>query len=388
MKVIQVCHLHSSMAGSEANDLALALARAYTGHEDAVVLDSAYHGHTTTMIDMSPYKHKGARPASHLNSAAAKEGQELKEIPDGQFPLPRHSTPCLPSSKDWVHVVPVPDTYRGRFSTAADYVNHSMALLDTSTASASHDLTAPNSLSNRGVRKIAAFCAESVLACGGQVVLPPGYLSGMYEYIHSKGGLCVADEVQTGFGRSGSHMWAFQSQDVVPDIVTLGKPIANGFPLAAVITRKEIAESLPISYFNTFGGSNLAVALGEATLDVILGDNLQEKAARLGALLKNLFESLKKKHSLVGDVRGLGMMLGVELVEDRETKAPAPAAAAYVLERARQMGVHIQVDGKWENVLKMKPPLAFMEEDAQTLVKTIDIALAEYAQRMGEMNGE
>ncbi|TFJ87453.1 hypothetical protein NSK_000806 [Nannochloropsis salina CCMP1776] len=314
------------MAGSEANDLALALARAYTGHEDVVVLDSAYHGHTTTMIDMSPYKHKGARPASNLNSAAAKEGEELKEIPDGQFPLPRHSTPCLPSSKDWVHVVPVPDTYRGRFSTAADYVNHSMALLDTSTASASHDLSAPNSLSNRGVRKIAAFFAESVLACGGQV-----------EY------------------------------SLIPPY---------------------IAESLPISYFNTFGGSNLAVALGEATLDVILGDNLQEKAARLGALLKNLFESLKKKHSLVGDVRGLGMMLGVELVEDRETKAPAPAAAAYVLERARQLGVHIQVDGKWENVLKMKPPLAFTEEDAQTLVKTIDIALAEYAQRMGEMNGE
>jgi hypothetical protein len=191
------------------------------------------------MIDMSPYKHKGARPASNLNSAAAKEGEELKEIPDGQFPLPRHSTPCLPSSKDWVHVVPVPDTYRGRFSTAADYVNHSMALLDTSTASASHDLSAPNSLSNRGVRKIAAFFAESVLACGGQVeyslippyvsstayfytvfsiqvVLPPGYLSAMYEYIHSKGGLCVADEVQTGFGRSGSHMWAFQSQGIGP----------------------------------------------------------------------------------------------------------------------------------------------------------------------------
>lgn len=368
-------------SGSEANDLALALSRAYTGHEDVVVLDYAYHGHTGTMIDISPYKHHGNSSLPSSSSSSPPSSPAIAPEEKGGEDERKHGHTSSSSSfpKKWVHVIPSPDTYRGPFTTTAAYVSHSSTLLDAAIS--------PPSLPSR---HIAAFFAEGVLACGGQVVLPPDYLRGMYSYIRSKGGLCIADEVQTGFGRSGSHMWAYEAQGVIPDIITLGKPIANGFPLAAVITRKEIAESLPHSYFNTFGGSNLAMALGEATLDVVLKEKLQQKAERLGTMLRAMLEGLAQKHPLVGDVRGLGMMLGVELVEDKEAKTPAPAAAAYVLERARQMGVHIQVDGRWENVLKIKPPLAFTEADSHTLVETIDKALTEFEHKPeeGEMKKE
>ena len=333
---LRVCFFVNS--GSEANELALRLARTHTRREDVIVLEHAYHGHTTTLIDISPYKFDG---------------------PGGG------------GRKPWVHVAPLADDYRGAYrrddpEAGAKYANHVAEILRQATAS--H-------------KEIACFIAETLPSVGGQIVFPPGYLSEVYRLVRAAGAVCIADEVQVGFGRLGTHFWGFETQSVVPDIVVLGKPIGNGFPLAAVVTTREIAASFAngMEFFSTFGGNPVACAAGLAVLDVLEEQRLQKNALCVGGYLKNRLQTLQKLHPLIGDVRGMGLFLGVDLVVDRETRAPAGRQAGYVVNRLRDCGVLAGTDGPYHNVLKLRPPLIFSEADADLFVDTLDAVLREDA---------
>ncbi|MCB9079723.1 MAG: aminotransferase class III-fold pyridoxal phosphate-dependent enzyme [Anaerolineaceae bacterium] len=322
--------------GSEANDLALRLARTHTGRIDVITVDGAYHGNLTSLVEISPYKFDG---------------------PGGRGAPPH------------VHKVVMPDPYRGPYR-ASD--------ADAAEMYAQHVKVAAEQARQRGAG-IAAFICESVLGCGGQVVLPDGYLAAAYEHVRAAGGVCIADEVQVGFGRVGTHFWGFETQGVVPDVVTLGKPIGNGHPMAAVITTPEIAESFAngMEYFNTFGGNPVSCATGLAVLDVIEAEHLQENALKVGRRLLAGLEQLGPKHRLIGDVRGLGLFVGIELILDHETLAPAAAEASYIANRMREEGILISTDGPLHNVLKIKPPLVFSAANADLLVSTLDKILEE-----------
>jgi len=232
-----------------------------------------------------------------------------------------------------------------------------------------------------GQSQIGAFICESLPGCGGQIVLPDGYLQAAYQHVRSAGGVCIADEVQVGFSRVGTHFWGFETQGVIPDIVTMGKPIGNGYPLAAVVTTPEIAASFDngMEYFNTFGGNPVACAIGLAVLEVIEEDGLQTNALKVGAHLMNGLRALMEKYTLIGDVRGLGLFVGIELVLDRATLAPAPAQAAYIVDRMKERGILLSVDGPYHNVLRIKPPLVFSAADADFLIAELDAILDEDA---------
>jgi 4-aminobutyrate aminotransferase-like enzyme/Ser/Thr protein kinase RdoA (MazF antagonist) len=331
---LRVCFLVNS--GSEANELALRLARAHTGGRDVVVVDGAYHGNTSALIDVSPYKFSGPGGAG----------------------APPH-----------VHVVPMPDDYRGLYRREDPRRGERFA---------DHVRVAFDEVGRRG-GKPAAFLCESLLSVGGQIVLPPGYLAAAYRHARAAGAVTIADEVQVGFGRVGSHFWGFETQGVVPDIVTLGKPIGNGHPLGAVVTTAEIAASFAngMEYFNTFGGNPVSCAVGLAVLDVIRDEGLQSRALRVGAHFKSGLERLMDRHAVVGDVRGLGLFLGIELVLDRVTRRPAGREARYLVERMKERGVLLSTDGPSGNVVKTKPPLVFSEADADRVVADLDAILAE-----------
>jgi 4-aminobutyrate aminotransferase-like enzyme/Ser/Thr protein kinase RdoA (MazF antagonist) len=303
-------------SGSEANELALRLARAHTGRDQVIVVDTAYHGNTNALINLSPYKFNG---------------------PGGR------------GKPSYVHVVPTPDVYRGGFRGAEDV----------------------RDAVQRAGGEVAAFFCESALSCAGQIILPPGYLRDAFAAVREAGGLCVADEVQTGFGRAGSHFWMFETQSVTPDIVTLGKPIGNGHPLGAVITTPEIAASFAngMEYFNTFGGNPVSCAVGLAVLDVIRDEGLQENARDVGAYLLEGLRELKSP--LIGDVRGKGLFLGIEFVRDRETKEPAAHEAAEIVEKMKDRGILLSTDGPMHNVIKIKPPLVFSRADADLLLREL-----------------
>jgi 4-aminobutyrate aminotransferase-like enzyme/Ser/Thr protein kinase RdoA (MazF antagonist)/murein DD-endopeptidase MepM/ murein hydrolase activator NlpD len=333
---LSVCFFVCS--GSEANELALRLARTHTGREDVVVVDHAYHGNTSSLVSMSPYKFNG---------------------PGGRGAPP------------WVHTVVMPDPYRGphRGRDAATGRRYAEYVRDAFADA------------RRGGRQVAAFFAEAIISGGGHIEPPEGYLSGAYAYARAAGGVCVADEVQVGFGRVGTHFWAFEAQGVVPDIVTMGKPIGNGHPLGAVVTTPEIAASFAngMEYFNTFGGNAVSCCAGLAVLDVLQGEGLQEHARVTGAELAAGLRGLQERHALIGDVRGRGLLLAIELVRDRTTLEPAPRHAAYVVERMRERGILLSTEGPLHTVIKMKPPLAFTRADAQRLVRELDETLREIA---------
>ncbi|XP_015929901.1 ethanolamine-phosphate phospho-lyase isoform X2 [Parasteatoda tepidariorum] len=340
---LNVCYFVNS--GSEANDLALRLARAHTGHEDVIVLDGAYHGNLSTSTDMSPMK--------------------FEKITGGK--------------KDYVHVAALPCSYRGEYTSDeydSDVIGEKYAENVQNVINKAH---------SKG-RQIAAFYAESMVSCGGQVVLPKGYLSKVYNYVRQAGGICVADEVQTGFGRVGKHMWAFelQGEDVCPDIVTIGKPMGNGHPVSAVITTKEIARSfkdLGVSYFNTYGGNPVSMAIANSVLDIIEDEDLLSKAEKTGNKLLDDLHELKKRHSIIGDIRGAGLFVGIDLVKDRITKAPATEEAAYTIARMKQERILLSAEGKYSNVLKFKPPMVFNEENVKTLVDKLDEVLTEVEEK-------
>ena len=318
-------------SGSEANDLAIQIARTYTGNSDVIALRNAYHG-------ASPF-------ANTLTS---------------------HSTwkyPVNPSGG--IHHAINPDPYRSPFSGTPEEIA-------SKTAADIRDLIR---FSTPG--KVAAFIAEPIQGVGGTTHGAKNFLREAYAVIREHGGLCIADEVQTGFGRTGDHYWGFQNFDVVPDIVVMAKGIGNGVPLAAVTTRAEIAQSLTNRiHFNTFGGNPVCMAAGSAVLDVIDEDGLQENSRVIGARLKAGLNRLMAGHSLIGDVRGMGLMLGMELVRDRSTKEPAKAETLEILERAREMGVLFGKGGIDGNVLRIKPPMCINAEDADFAVDVLDQAFA------------
>lgn len=335
---LSVCFFVNS--GSEANELALRLAGAYTGGEDFIVIDHAYHGHTTALIDLSPYKFNG---------------------PGGRG-KPAH-----------VQVATMPDGFRGAVrgydARAGEFYSRSL----------SERVAA---IQARGAQP-AAFFAEGILGCGGQMLLPDGYLKHAYGLIREAGGLCVADEVQTGFGRVGSHFWSFQLGGVLPDIVTMGKPIANGYPLGAVVTTPAIAAAFDngMEYFNTFGGNPVACAVGLEVLNIIGDENLQRNALDIGNYWMARLHDLQSLNPIMGHVRGSGLFLGVELVRDSNTLEPADWEATYIVERMKGRGILLSTEGPHHNVLKLKPPLVFQREDVDLFVDVLEDVLRDTALR-------
>ncbi|MFW9834771.1 MAG: aminotransferase class III-fold pyridoxal phosphate-dependent enzyme, partial [Candidatus Thorarchaeota archaeon] len=226
---------------------------------------------------------------------------------------------------------------------------------------------------------VAAFICEPLMGCGGQIVFPNGYLKEAFKHVRNAGGVCIVDEVQVGFGRMGDKFWGFETQDVIPDIITMGKPIGNGHPIGAVVTTKEIADSFTtgMEFFSTTGGNTVSCAVGTAVLDEIEDKKLQQNAKQVGDYLLRGLQGLMKKHQIIGDVRGRGLFIGVELVRNRETLEPAKVATQYVVERLRDLGLLISLDGPFENVLKIKPPLVFTKENADRLIHALGLVLHE-----------
>jgi alanine-glyoxylate transaminase/(R)-3-amino-2-methylpropionate-pyruvate transaminase len=226
--------------------------------------------------------------------------------------------------------------------------------------------------------RVAGFVAESIQGVGGTVVYPDGFLENAYNHIRRAGGVCIADEVQTGFGRTGTHYWGFETQGVIPDIVTLAKGIGNGVPLAAVVTTPDIAQFLADRiHFNTFGGNPVSCAVGKAVLEVIDRENLQKNCLDMGALIMEGLEKLMLRHDVIGDVRGKGLMIGVELVKDRNTKEPAGGECARIFERAKELGLLMGKGGLHGNVLRIKPPMCISSADVDFLIEVLDMAFSE-----------
>jgi 4-aminobutyrate aminotransferase-like enzyme len=230
---------------------------------------------------------------------------------------------------------------------------------------------------------IAGFIGESLLGCGGQILLPPGYLKGTYEQIRKFGGICIADEVQVGFGRIGSHFWGFQVHGVVPDIITMGKPMGNGHPLGAVVTTKEIALSFDngMEYFNSFGGNPVSCEIGKSVLSLIESERLQENARVVGNYLKLGLKDLKNSHSIIGDVRGLGLFLGIEIVENQHSRKPNAMMASQIKEAMKDRGILLSTDGPMNNVIKIKPPLVFTKNNADRVVDQLGQVIKKLASK-------
>ena len=229
-------------------------------------------------------------------------------------------------------------------------------------------------------RALSAYIAETCPSVAGQIMLPDGFLADVYARVRAAGGVCIADEVQTGFGRIGTHFWAFGQQGVTPDIVVLGKPIANGYPMGAVVTTRAIAEAFDngMEYFSTFGGSTAACVAAHATLRVTQDEGLQQHALVVGEALRRGLRELEGRHALIGDVRGSGLFWGVELVRDRDTLAPAADEARFVVERMRARGVLAGTDGPLHNVIKLRGPMCLSVDDATRIVDVMDRALGEW----------
>ncbi len=319
-------------SGSEANELALRIARTVTGRRDIVALDWGYHGNTNDLVEISAYK---------FNRAGG----------DGQ---PAHT-----------HIAELPDPYRGPHGN--DGLMYAQSVAAAAAAARARNGAGP-----------AAFIAESISGCGGQVVFPRGYLAAAYEHARAAGALCIADEVQVGFGRVGTAMWAFEEHGVIPDIVTLGKPIGNGHPLGAVVTTPALAARFAngMEWFNTFGGNPVSCAAGLAVLDVIEQDGLMSHALDTGSYLLARLQELASRHDEIGDVRGRGLYLGLDLVTDRSTKQPAAHLADDVANHLRTRGVLISTDGPHDNVIKVKPPLVFTRAYADILCGELDDAFS------------
>lgn len=313
-------------SGTEANELAMMIARLYTGCNDIISLRNAYHGN-----------------AAGTMGATAQCNWKFNVIQSG------------------VHHAVNPDPYRGVFGSDGEkYAKDVQDLVQYGTSGS-----------------VAGFMFEAIQGVGGIVELAPGYLPPVFSTIKKAGGLCIADEVQGGFGRTGSHFWGFETQGVVPDIVTMAKGIGNGIPLGAVVTTPKIAEVLTRrSYFNTFGGNPVCTAAGHAVLKVIERENLQENAHIVGSYLKHRLTALKDKHEIIGDVRGRGFMLGVELVTDRQLKTPAKVEILHIMDQMKDMGVLVGKGGFYGNVFRITPPLCFTKEDADFLVDAMDHAMS------------
>ena len=327
---LKVCYFVNS--GSEANDLALLMARAYTGNYDIISLRNSYHGGNAATMGATAHS-------------------------TWKFNVP-HSF--------GVHHAIAADPYRGPHGrtdpdAGKKYAADVKQLIDFATPG-----------------QVAGFIAESIQGVGGVVVFPDGYLKDVYQHVRAVGGICIADEVQSGFGRTGTHFWGFETQEVIPDIVTMAKGIGNGCPLAAVVTTPQVAGVLSKRiHFNTFGGNPVVCAIGKAVLEVIERENLQENSLKLGQHILSGLEKLKAKHDLIGDVRGKGLMLGIELVKDRATKEPAKAECAQVLELCREMGLLLGKGGLQGSVIRFAPPMCITQADADFMLEVFGAAFEE-----------
>src|SRR5437763_1071630 len=326
---LKVCYFVNS--GSEANDLALLMARAYTGNYDVIALRNAYHGGNALTMGLTSHR-------------------------TWKFNVP-HSF--------GVHHAITPDPYRGLWGR------------DDADAEKKYAADVNNLVDFATSGQIAAFIAESIQGVGGCVVFPDGYLKDVYSTVRAAGGVCIADEVQAGFGRTGTHYWGFETQDVIPDIVTMAKGIGNGCPLGAVVTTPKIAAALAQrTHFNTFGGNPVVCAQGSAVLDVIDREKLQANSLKIGNRILAGLNKLKGKHNVIGDVRGKGLLLGIELVKDRQSKEPGKEECAQVVEAAKEMGLLLGKGGLWGQTIRFSPPMCVNEQDAHFLLEVLDRALA------------
>ncbi len=322
-------------SGSESNDLALRLARRYTNSMETIVLDGAYHGHLISLIEISPYKYNG---------------------PGGEGP------------PGYVHSVAMPDPFRGKYR-GPDSGHLYFKEIDKVLKKLTKDK-----------RNISAFISESVMGCGGQIFPPDGFLTASYDAVKKAGGLCIADEVQIGFGRLGEWFWGFEAQDLSPDIITLGKSIGNGHPMSVVITTDDVAERFHngMEYFNSFGGNPVSCAVGHAVLKIIDEEELQKNALEVGKKLILMLGDLMDKYDLVGDVRGQGLFIGIEFNDDKRTSTTSDFVAEHVVEKMKENHILLSADGPDHNVIKIKPPMVFNDGDALFLVETLDKILLKY----------
>ena len=333
---LQVCYFVNS--GSEANELALRLARAHTGAKDMITPNHGYHGNTTGAIDLSAYK---------------------------------FNKPNGVGQQDWVHLIDVADDYNGRYKRDNPQCAQKYAQqVDQAIANIHANGT-----------QLAGFIAETFPSVGGQIIPPAGYLAAVYDKVRAAGGICIADEVQTGLGRLGDYYFAFEHQKVTPDIVVLGKPIGNGHPIGVVITTQAIADSFAngIEYFSTFGGSTLSCRIGAEVLDIVEDEGLQANAQAMGKRLLAGLQQLQSQHPAIGDVRGMGLFIGVELVINQDSREPATALADYVLNRLREMRILIGTEGPADSILKIRPPLTITADDIDAILQAMDTCLQEAA---------
>lgn len=321
--------VHFTNSGSEAVDLAMTMARTYTGNLDLLALRTAYHGPTAaaqSITGISTWRHPG-----------------------------------MPGN---VAFVPEPNQYRGIFGAGTEpYLDE----IDQAIRSATSG-------------KIAGMFVESVQGYGGIHAMPPGYMSGAAERVRAAGGVYVADEVQSGFGRTGDHMWGFEADGVIPDIVVMAKGISNGFPLGAVVAQKHIAAPMAEKFmFHTYGANPTSCAAGRAVLQVLRDDKLQQNAKVVGGALLERLHALKDKHEAIGDVRGRGLMLAIEMVKDRKTKEPDPVTTASVFEACRNRGLILSKSGAFQSVLRMVPPLCLSMDDVEQVFEGLDAAFEQAA---------
>lgn len=321
---LSVVHLVNS--GSEANELALRMAQTCTGQKDMIAMEVGYHGNTTGCVSISSYKFDGK----------------------GGSGAPEHT-----------HIVPLPDSFRGIHRGD-----------DSGPSFAAHVQEQIAHIHGLG-RKPAAFICESIISCGGQIELPDQFLALAYEAVRKAGGICIADEVQVGCGRLGHTFWGFQLHGVIPDIVTIGKPIGNGHPLAAVVCTREVADAFAngMEYFNTFGGNPVSSAIGTEVLRVVREEGLQQNALETGNYLKAELRKMQKEFPVIGNVRGQGLFLGIEL-SDSDLN-PQTDKAAYLANRMKELGILMSTDGKDVNVMKIKPPIVFTRVHADQLLEAL-----------------
>src|SRR5690606_28287710 len=315
--------LHFVNSGSEANELAIRMVKAATGQKDIIASEVGYHGNSNMCIDISSYKFDGK----------------------GGTGAPEHT-----------HIFPLPDAFRGKYTgnnCADQYAEEVRRQIDN--------------IHDKG-RGVGAFIIEPIISCGGQIELPDGFLSKAYAFVRAAGGLCISDEVQTGCGRMGKTFWGFQLHDVIPDIVTIGKPLGNGHPLAAVACTLEVAEKFAngMEYFNTFGGNPVSCAIGTEVIRIVKREKLQQNALIVGNFLKDELKTLAKDFPIIGDVRGQGLFLGIELVD--ANKKPLAAQTDYLANRMKNHGILMSTDGPDHNVLKIKPPIVFTKENAEEML--------------------
>jgi 4-aminobutyrate aminotransferase-like enzyme len=325
----EINHLVLTCTGSEANDLALRIAKAVTGRAGFIVTETAYHGNTAAVADVSP----SSRP-----------GQAL----------PPH-----------VRVVPAPEMFRAPADNLAERfaeaVNEAIADLERSSIG------------------FAGLLVDTIFSSDGVYADPAGFLAPAVKLVHDRGGLFIADEVQPGFGRTGASLWGFVRHGVVPDIVTMGKPMGNGFPMGGIAARAALLDrfAAEAKYFNTFGGNPVAAAAGLAVLEVIEEEGLIENARIVGGHIMDGLREIGNRRIQVGDVRGAGLFVGLELVHDREAKAPAPEIASFMINRLRHRGILVGAAGPYGNTLKIRPPLCFTKANADTFITACDEGLRE-----------